>query len=343
MHPERAPSLITASMPVDFRCRICNGPLGPALTVREMMYGTRDEFDYHQCHDCACLQISEIPEDIEKYYPESYYSFRINPKRKHWLRDITRKIRNLYAIEGNKLLGAFLCALKAPAPIFEVYGRVGLNRRDSVLDVGGGGGGHVRVLRAIGFNEALAIDPFIEADVTLDGQLLAKKASIFDVTATYNLITFHHSLEHMDQQLAVLKKARSLLSKDGKILIRIPTVSSEAFDTYGANWSDLDAPRHFYLHSHKSISLLAESAGLQILDLWCDSASFQFWASEQYAADIPLIDPRSYSQNPEASPFNASQIAELEVKSRKLNNNLRGDSICVVLSATNGHGNDRDV
>ena len=73
--------------------------------------------------------------------------------------------------EGNKLLGAFLCALKAPAPIFEVYGRVGLNRRDSVLDVGGGGGGHVRALRAIGFNEALAIDPFIEADVTLEGQL----------------------------------------------------------------------------------------------------------------------------------------------------------------------------
>ena len=333
MRQERTPSLIAASLPADSRCRICNGPLGSALIVREMMYGTRDEFHYHQCHDCACLQISEIPEDIGKYYPENYYSFCVSHKRKRWLRDLTRKYRSLYAIERNNLLGAFLCALKAPAPIFEVYGRVGLNRKDSVLDVGGGAGGHVRVLRAIGFGDALAIDPFIEADVTLDGQLLAKKASIFDVDATFNLITFHHSLEHMDQQLAVLKKARDLLAKDGKILIRIPSVSSEAFDTYGANWSDLDAPRHFYLHSHKSILLLAKAAGLQVLDLWCDSVSFQFWASEQYAADIPLNDPRSYSQNPEKSPFNAAQIAELEAKSRKLNDNMRGDSVCVALSA----------
>ena len=115
MHQERTSSQVAASMPVNSKCRICNGPLGPALTVREMMYGTRDEFDYHQCHDCACLQISKIPEDIGKYYPENYYSFGINHKRKHWLRDMTRKYRNLHAIEGNKLLGAFLCALKAPA------------------------------------------------------------------------------------------------------------------------------------------------------------------------------------------------------------------------------------
>jgi len=34
-----------------------------------MMYGTRDAFDYHQYQDCGCLQISEVPEDLGKYYP----------------------------------------------------------------------------------------------------------------------------------------------------------------------------------------------------------------------------------------------------------------------------------
>jgi len=314
------------------KCRICNGPLGHALAVREMMYGTRDEFDYYQCQECGCLQISEIPDDIEKYYPENYYSFNADHKRKHWLRDFTRKHRNLYAIKPSGILGRILCALKAPASIFQVYGRVGLNKEDSVLDVGGGGGGHVRDLRALGFSRATAIDPFIPSDILLDDCLLSKKTTIFDMDGTFNLITFHHSFEHMERQLDVLQKAQDLLANDGKILIRIPTVSSDAFDMYGANWSDLDAPRHFYLHSHQSIAVLAKFAGLQVVDLWCDSNPFQFWASEQYAENIPLNDPRSYSQNSKKSIFSDEQLTEFKERSKRVNKTMRGDAICVVLS-----------
>lgn len=101
----------------------------------------------------------------------------------------------------------------------------------------------------------------------------------------------------------------------------------------GANWSDLDAPRHLYLHSHKSIRLLAEAAGPHVEDLWGDSNPFQFWASEQYAADIPLNDPRSYTQTPEESLFGPSEMAEFRARSDALNAQLRGNAICVILSA----------
>ena len=61
-------------------CRICNfSGDSPVYTVREMMYGLRDEFNYFQCTQCQCLQISEFPSDMSPYYPQDYFSISQNP------------------------------------------------------------------------------------------------------------------------------------------------------------------------------------------------------------------------------------------------------------------------
>jgi hypothetical protein len=39
------------------------------------MYGTRETFSYLACADCGCLQISNIPADLARYYPSDYYSY----------------------------------------------------------------------------------------------------------------------------------------------------------------------------------------------------------------------------------------------------------------------------
>lgn len=299
-----------------------------------MMYGTREEFEYLLCDNCGCLQISEIPDNIAQFYPSDYYSYSSGTKKKRWLRDLTRKYRNLYAIEGKGFLGSILSEIKSPAPLFRAYGRTGIDRDASILDVGGGSGTHVRELHALGIKNATAIDPFIERDVIENGRTIARKLSIFEVEGPFDLITFHHSFEHMDKPKDILIKAGALLAEGGSILMRIPTVTSDAFDEYGANWSDLDAPRHFYLHSHRSIRLLAESAGLMVTDFWCDSNAFQFWASKQYAADIPLNDPRSYSMNPAASIFSQEDMKAFERRAVQANKALRGDAISLILKAT---------
>lgn len=62
------------------KCRICgNNKNNKIYQVKEMMFGFRDKFDYFQCATCNCLQISEIPCEISKYYPDNYYSFRSLP------------------------------------------------------------------------------------------------------------------------------------------------------------------------------------------------------------------------------------------------------------------------
>ena len=93
----------------------------------------------------------------------------------------------------------------------------------------------------------------------------------------------------------------------------------------------LDAPRHFYLHSIKSFKLLIEEQGFFIDKIIYDSTSFQFWASEQYIKNIPLMDLRSYSENPGKSIFKNNEIQSFEKLAMKLNNDFMGDQFVAFL------------
>jgi len=312
-------------------CRICGTPGGEKFQVREMLFGSRQVFDYFQCPSCGCLQIEKIPDDMSAHYPDDYYSFALKTKKTRpwvsWLR--TKRAR--YAIEKKGIIGKTLYTRKKPDPLICLYGDIGVKLTDSILDVGGGGGAHAKLLRQTGFKDALAIDKFIEQDIYLDGELLTKKADLFEIKGQFDLITFHHSFEHMDGGLKILDRAKKLLAPGGRILIRIPCVSSKAWQHYGVNWMALDAPRHFYLHSHDSMRQLATQASLNVKDLWCDSNMIQFWGSEQYAKDIPLNDARSYNVDPENSIFSKDDIARFQRQTEQVNKELQGDTICVLL------------
>ena len=58
-------------------CRICGSKdLNDAIHVKEMMIPTYEVFNYVECRNCHCLQIEEIPSDLERYYGPGYYSFQ---------------------------------------------------------------------------------------------------------------------------------------------------------------------------------------------------------------------------------------------------------------------------
>lgn len=57
-------------------CRIC-GHHGSFkhYSIREMMNGTGEEFQYFECAECHCCQIAEIPDNLGDYYAADYYSY----------------------------------------------------------------------------------------------------------------------------------------------------------------------------------------------------------------------------------------------------------------------------
>ena len=311
-------------------CRLCGGQFGDSLQVREMMFGTRETFTYRQCRDCDCLQIETIPDDIARHYGGGYYSYdlRRHKRLKRWRRGLRRR----WIMVAPESVIAFMGLFSSPDPLFRIYRSLGLKLGDRVLDVGTGSGGHVLELKDAGVARAVGLDPFVEKDVMLDGEILVHQKSLSEMTGAFDLITFHHSLEHMPDQMNALSQARRLLAPKGRVLIRVPTVSSDAFEHYRENWVNLDAPRHFFLHSHRSLEDVASRAGLMIDRLWCDSSDMQFMASEQYAKDIPLMDPRSVAVAKRDGIFSRAQRRTYAHKAKEVNQALRGDTICAVMS-----------
>jgi SAM-dependent methyltransferase len=299
------------------------------MVVREMMFGTREEFCYHQCADCDCLQIDVIPEDIGRHYPADYYSYDL--RRHHLLKRCRRGLRRRWILTAPGAAAAVLGAFSHSDQLFHMYRRLGLKLGSQLLDVGAGSGGHVLELRDAGVAGAIGLDPFLKDNVVLRGETLVYRKALEDMAGAFDFVTFHHSLEHMPGQVEALSQAKRLLAPGGQVLVRIPTVSSEAFERYREHWVNLDAPRHFFLHSHRSLEIAASKTGLKVSRLWCDSTAMQFMASEQYLRDIPLIRARSASTGKGGELFSSTERKEYARRTAELNRNLRGDTICAVL------------
>jgi len=322
-------------------CRIC-GDAGPKklYMVKEMMFGMRDEFEYFECGSCGCLQIADIPRDISKYYPSKYSSFRVPEFAKKAIRDnfIMRYLRHKRTeyILGRKGIIGMLASTIRPAgkTLSEHLGwlkECGADLDSKILDVGCGNGNLLLELSWYGFKDLTGVDLYIKGDIAYANGVRIFKRDLYGMESPYDMVMFHHSFEHMADPIVVLQKARKLLAPHGYVLVRIPTVSSYAWTVYGVNWAQIDAPRHFFLHSLKSIGLAADKAGLRIKKILFDSNDFQFRGSEQYKRGIPLFDERSYYINARNSVFSEEEVRSFVAKADELNRNKTGDAICVYM------------
>jgi SAM-dependent methyltransferase len=321
-------------------CRICGGTALGEFDCREMMLGLREHFLYRECRACGCLQISEYPTDMDRYYPDTYYSYNdpglAEPETgRSALKRMRRRAKTFMINRSASTRRGFVEARSTRSwlqsrPVVQLYLQHVPDPLAPILDVGCGGGGLLRSLHYLYYESLHGVDPFVGRDVYLDGRLLVRKAQLRDLTPSYDCISFHHVLEHLPDQLAVLNDVRRLLSPNGITMIRIPVAGGAAWRTYRENWVQLDPPRHFYLHTERSFRLLADRAGFEVDSLEYDSTGLQFWGSELYLRDIPLMDPRSPADG-KGTEFSAAELAEFDARAAILNQSREGDQIVAIL------------
>ena len=291
------------------------------------MFGGSESFVYLRCDSCETTFQSTKLADYSEYYPKSYYSFQYKEPKglSGRIRRLKRKLRNQYYYFGIGLFGRILASAR-PCPTNHLSKHVDLKKDMSILEIGCGSGEMLHELGDLGIRRLIGTDPYVDHDIDFDNGVRILQCSTKNVNARllgekFDLIIFNHSLEHSLTPLEDLEIALSMLGKDGEILVRIPVSGSSIANEYKNHWWSLDAPRHIYIFSCKSMSLVAAKIGLTIVKTHFEGTIDDFIASEQHKAGISLLSERSYVKSKDFSRFGKNQLTKWE-KEINLQNKL---------------------
>lgn len=310
--------------------------------IDETMFRVEQSFRYRECGHCGSLNLAEKVSDDTKLYPNNYYSFSVDPT-KVFYKFLPRLLATAMAkssLKGNRL---FLDCISRYAPVREVrtlalillsisaahFGSIS----KKILDVGTGSGVLPFVLGLAKRSYTLGIDPFLVTEKSMNGFEL-KRATISDINEKFDLILFNHSLEHMHDIAQSLVHAKKLLGPGGSIIVRIPTVSSQAWETYRENWFQLDAPRHTCIPSRNGLAQLASACGLQIMKNYDDSTDTQFWLSEAVSSGLSTMDATTGYTTYLTNTHPKKKKRTMKREARKNNVAHRGDQTVLILRNT---------
>ncbi len=281
-------------------CRICNSnDLDEPISLREMMFGTREQFEYFRCRSCDTLQIAEIPLSMAEHYPAEYYSFGGTPG---WKERVKLRLK--------------------PPPRDDWA--VGIPATASVLDIGCGSGQTMIAMHRWGFRKLRGFDPFLASPISYSNGIEIDNSS---PNGSFDVVMMHHALEHVADPRQSLQDARELLNPGGKIVIRIPVRQGKPWRDFGLNWAHLDPPRHFHLWTVAGFESFARDCGLTVESMGFDANVFSLAGSALNAQDIPL-------QNGARSNLNltAEEITTLNAEIAHLNQIGDSDAAWFVLS-----------
>ena len=308
-------------------CGVCSTDLSSAepQVAQEMMMGTHEQFHYALCPGCACLQLIDPPEHLGAYY-SGYYG---------------RSPLSLTSLKFRLLMWRFRAALGRsinpigvllnryfPEPAITSITKV-VGPSESVLDVGCANGELLLLLKAFGYESVRGCDPFIDATLHYDNGVTVANHTLEAEIGPFDVIMANHSLEHVGDQHAFVRQAFDRLVPNGRIVIRIPTSSSWAYDRFGVKWYQLDAPRHLYVHSRQSITQLLEAAGFVNVEISDDSTIWQIVSSELYEAGIPFSSHQRWYLKRLPKFVASGKFKRLKDMTAELNAFNRGDQICV--------------
>jgi len=278
-----------------------------------MMFGLRDQFTYTECSGCGRLRLQDPPADLSRYYPRDYYSLSTQ-------NGLKGRARSLFLLLGRWGLREALQRI-VPLPVVTYIHLLELKPQMRILDVGGGSGQLAKQLRDSGFPHAYSIDLFTSAETSYAG-----RGTLSEVEGKWDRIMFHHSLEHMPDQVRALAEAREKLSPEGLCLVRMP-VAAWAWKNYGTDWVQLDCPRHLSIHTSRSMEQAASLAGLTIAKTVYDSSAFQIWGSELYRKGVPLMEGMKRLHD----YFSRAELARFKEQADALNRAGTGDQAAFIL------------
>lgn len=185
---------------------------------------SKEAFIYRQCPDCGLVFLSNVPDDLEAYYGDSYYpapSFE--------------KLKKVAFKESYQL-----------AMILEFV------KTGRLLEVGGGFGVFAYQAKKAGFDVAVIEKEerccnFLSDIIGVKAIRSASPHKIIESEKGYDVIALWQVIEHLQSPWEFLANAARSLNTKGVLLIAAPNPDAFQFRLQGPKWPHIDAPRHLNL------------------------------------------------------------------------------------------------
>lgn len=269
-----------------FKCKICNSEFDSEVyQAAEVRFGLGNKFDYIHCPHCDCLQIKDIPSDLDRYYDSGqYYSLQARSENdsNSIVRRYMRKYLLKYRMGGKNIVGRLISEIDKGA--FEwILPDMNMTFDSSVLDIGCGSGRTLLKIAQSGCHNVSGIEPYIDKDITyhLPQQTVnIYKKSITDLEGKYDIILMNHVIEHLTNPHESMEAISNVMHSNSTLVVALPIESDFTWKHYGiAQFQLADAPRHIFIYSINSLSRLASQHGMEIKRV-------KYYASDKILYDV---------------------------------------------------------
>ncbi len=232
------------------KCNICNRDNTKLLfKAKDLNNRMNGEFDIVKCQNCGLVYINPRPtksEIFEFYQDYTLHKYRVKDAKGN--KDLFGRIYN--SIANNSSFNPF-----------RLKGKV----KSCVLDIGCGIGYYLKKLKDEGWETyGVEISPIA---VKIGREQFGLDISQGDVTDAcfkenfFDVVLMQWSLEHMHDPLSVLSEVRKIIKNNGIFIIGVPNIDGLSARIFKDLWYDLDAPRHLYHFSPKTLNLALEKTG----------------------------------------------------------------------------------
>lgn len=268
------PSISVPNCPT---CRRGSG-LVRHVGARDLWFGTPGRWVVRECEHCQGLWLDPRPTSaaLPQLY-ENYYTHGAKVGRRN--RSVWARLRSRLPWHDLDVTAA-LGYLTGMSP-----GRV--------LDLGCGDGTRMEALRGAGWSP-------VGVDLDIQAVEAARRANVGEIMlgtiadvgppASFDAIVAFHVLEHVEDPLAALRRARELLRPRGILSVATPNATSWLHKRYGDRWRGLEPPRHLQIFSPSGLRRLICEAGFTSVDVFTtarNAGGLAFVSEASYGVDMP--------------------------------------------------------
>lgn len=235
------------------RCLACGGPLSPspALVGRDRMHGIPGSFPIHECAVCGSGTTLPLAreDELAAFYPQAYAPF-----------DLPR----------GPLASAMAVLQRARDRRFPFAELARAGERGTLLDVGCGRGDLAASWLDRGWR-VLGIEPSPQAARIAHARgakIVGETVSTTDLEpGSLDAVVFRHSLEHVIDPRADLRRVLGGLRPGGTLAVIVPNWGSWQRRAFRECWFPLELPRHRTHFTADGLRHVIAAAGFERIEI----------------------------------------------------------------------------